>query len=330
MQTTAGGRVMRTGDERRDHRRSASTGRSPSATGAGSCASIEQDAEGAHNLDAEIVASPWDDEARMHDEALVEGAVGGRGAARDARRPSSIDVDLDADARAQALDLALADARFAPDVLEVAARRAAEGWAEAVDGEDDALLAVADPQAVDALLYGGDASRRTRLVVRGPRVTACGSSALDATPSRRRCASRSSVQRPPLRRGPRHRRRARGLEGPRDLVHRALDDRARPATSSTVAARRRRLRSAVARSAAAAPARSPWRSRSHPWSRSSSAYEILHVGAVVAQVGRHRDLELAVEEFEVLTELQRSDLVGVAHAYSTPHTPEWITRYTRF
>ena len=37
--------------------------------------SIEQDAEGAHHLDAPIVASPWSDDARLHDEAVTELAV---------------------------------------------------------------------------------------------------------------------------------------------------------------------------------------------------------------------------------------------------------------
>ena len=48
------------------------------------------------------------------------------------------EVDFSGDARARALDLSLADARFAPDVLEAAARRAVAAWAEAVDGDDDA------------------------------------------------------------------------------------------------------------------------------------------------------------------------------------------------
>ena len=79
-------------------------------------------------------------------------------------------VAFDGTAREQALDLSLADARFAPDVLEAAARRAVAAWAEAVDGDDAALEAVATPEAVSELLYGGDASRKTRVVVRGPRV----------------------------------------------------------------------------------------------------------------------------------------------------------------
>jgi predicted lipid-binding transport protein (Tim44 family) len=131
--------------------------------------SIEQKAEGDHQLDEPIVASPWSDEQRLEDEAVTELAVA------DALPEGFTTADLaevgfDGDARARALDLAVADARFAPDVLEAAARRAVSAWAEAVDGDDAALERVASPEAVGELLYGGDASRRTRLVVRGPRV----------------------------------------------------------------------------------------------------------------------------------------------------------------
>jgi predicted lipid-binding transport protein (Tim44 family) len=84
--------------------------------------SIEQDAEGTHQLDERIVATPWGDDQRLRDESVTE--------------------------------LAVADA----------------AWVEAVDGPDAPLHAVAGREAVDALLYAGDASRRTRLVVRGARV----------------------------------------------------------------------------------------------------------------------------------------------------------------
>ncbi len=94
------------------------------------------------------------------------------------------DLDFDGTARAAALDLAMVDGRFAPEVLETAARRAVEAWAEAVDGDDAPLEAIASPDAVRELLYGGDASARTRLVVRGPRLQALRITALhaDATP----------------------------------------------------------------------------------------------------------------------------------------------------
>ena len=130
--------------------------------------SIEQRAEGDHHLDSDIVASPWSD-PRLADEALTELAVA------DGLPPGFTTADLavvsfEGTAREHALDLLLADARFAPDVLEAAARRAVAAWAEAVDGDDTALEEVATPDAVAQLLYGGDASRQTRVVVRGPRV----------------------------------------------------------------------------------------------------------------------------------------------------------------
>jgi predicted lipid-binding transport protein (Tim44 family) len=139
------------------------------SNGAWMVQSIEQRAEGDHQLDEPIVASPWSDVERLEDESLTELAVA------DALPEGFTTADLaevgfDGDARARALDLSVADGRFAPDVLEAAARRAVGAWAEAVDGDDAALERVASPEAVGALLYGGDASRATRLVVRGPRV----------------------------------------------------------------------------------------------------------------------------------------------------------------
>jgi predicted lipid-binding transport protein (Tim44 family) len=139
--------------------------------------SIESEAEGRHHLVDELVAVPWGAD-RVRDDALVETAVA-------EALPAGVAVAeiapavLDADARAAALDLALADGRFAPDVLEVAARRAVEAWVEAVDGADDALEALADRGAIDTLLYGGDGSRQTRVVVRGARVQELAISGLD-------------------------------------------------------------------------------------------------------------------------------------------------------
>ena len=131
--------------------------------------SIEQEAEGDHHLDEPIVASPWSDDQRLGDEALTELAVAD--ALPEGFTTADLaEVDFAGDARARALDLSVADGRFAPDVLEAAARRAVAAWAEAVDGDDAALEAVASPEAVAELLYGGDATRKTRLVVRGPRV----------------------------------------------------------------------------------------------------------------------------------------------------------------
>jgi predicted lipid-binding transport protein (Tim44 family) len=143
-------------------------------------ASIEQGAEGAHALDEQIVATPWSDQHAMRDEALVESAVAE--AVPDGTKIAEVaDLDFQGDARAAALDLSLADGRFAPDVLEVAARRATAAWAEAVDGDDAKLRAIARPQAVRDLLHpGGDQSR---LVVRGPKVRRIRIVALDAAAS---------------------------------------------------------------------------------------------------------------------------------------------------
>ena len=130
--------------------------------------SIEQEEEGAHHLEAEIVAAPWSDDSRMSDETVVELATADAPAA-DVNVSELVSVEFDGTAREKALDLALADPRCAPDVLEVAARRALAAWAEAVDGDDGALLAVATPEAAHALLYP-DGGEQARIVVRGPRL----------------------------------------------------------------------------------------------------------------------------------------------------------------
>jgi predicted lipid-binding transport protein (Tim44 family) len=141
--------------------------------------SIEQGAEGAHALKDEVIASPWSDDRAMRDEALVEGAVA-EAVPQGTKIAEVADLDFSGDARAAANDLSLADGRFAPDVLEVAARRAVAAWADAVDGDDGALLAIAHPDAARELLHPGDPSGRTRLVVRGLEVKRIEIAALDA------------------------------------------------------------------------------------------------------------------------------------------------------
>ena len=141
--------------------------------------SIEQGAEGSHALDDEIIATPWSDEQSMRDQALVEGAVADA-VPKGTRIAELADLNFDGDARAAANDLSVADGRFAPDVLEVAARRAVAAWAEAVDGDDSGLNKAATRAAASALLHPGDPSDRTRLVVRGPRVKQIRIAALDA------------------------------------------------------------------------------------------------------------------------------------------------------
>jgi predicted lipid-binding transport protein (Tim44 family) len=131
--------------------------------------SIEQGAEGRHALQEQIVASPWSDDQAMRDEALVEDAVAQ--AVPDGVSVAEVaDLQFQGDARAAALDLSVADGRFAPDVLDVAVRRAVRAWAQAIDGDDAPLAAVAAPAAVRDLLHPGDRGGETRLVVRGPQV----------------------------------------------------------------------------------------------------------------------------------------------------------------
>jgi predicted lipid-binding transport protein (Tim44 family) len=129
--------------------------------------SIEQKAEGKHALDEQIVATAWGDDRGLRDEALVEGAVADA-VPSDTKIAEVADLEYDGDAHAAALDLSLADGRFAPAVLEVAARRAVNGWARAIDGDDGALRKLATADAARELLYAGDTSGRIRVVVRGP------------------------------------------------------------------------------------------------------------------------------------------------------------------
>jgi predicted lipid-binding transport protein (Tim44 family) len=141
--------------------------------------SIEQKAEGDHHLAADLVATPWDDTARLRDESLLEGAAADA-LPEGTNHGELVSVSYADDARAAALDLSLVDGRFAPDVLEVAVRRVIYAWAEAVDGPDEALEAISTPEALRELLHPGDPSGRTRLVVRGPKVQAVQITTLDA------------------------------------------------------------------------------------------------------------------------------------------------------
>jgi predicted lipid-binding transport protein (Tim44 family) len=142
-------------------------------------ASVEQGAEGAHVLKDRIVQTDWADEATLRDQAMVEQAVADAVPAG-TKVAEVADLQFSGDARSAANDLSLADGRFAPDVLEIAARRAVAAWAEAVDGPDQKLRALAAPPALAELLYAGDHSGRIRVVVRGPEVRQITIVALDA------------------------------------------------------------------------------------------------------------------------------------------------------
>jgi predicted lipid-binding transport protein (Tim44 family) len=141
--------------------------------------SIEQGAEGSHALDDDLVATAWSDDQGLQDEALTELAA--KNALPDDVKPAEVaDLDFEGDARAAALDLSLQDARFAPDILEVAARRVTQAWMEAIDGNDAGLSKLASRTAALDLLHPGDASGKTRLVVRGLKLNSIRIAALDA------------------------------------------------------------------------------------------------------------------------------------------------------
>ena len=136
-------------------------------TGSGSSTSIEQDAEGSHHLFDEIVASPWSD-GRVHDEAVVETAAADAAPAG-ADLSGLVDLDFADDA---------AESRPRPLARRCALRpgrdrgrrsRALAGWAEAVDGRDDALEAIAGEDVVGRLLYPDWPQTTNRVVVRAPR-----------------------------------------------------------------------------------------------------------------------------------------------------------------
>ena len=187
------------------------------------CVSIEQEAEGGHHLDAAIVATPESDTERIRGEAVTELAAAD--AVPEGFTTADLAVfDFQGSAREEALDLSLADGRFAPDVLEVAARRAVAAWAEAVDGDDAELAAIATPEALQKLLYGADPTGKTRLVLRGPRVRLISIAGVDAeaTPARMTPVGRGRGH--ALRGGPRHHRRGVGQQERRVHLHRALDD----------------------------------------------------------------------------------------------------------
>ena len=165
--------------------------------------SIEQGAEGAHTLDEQLVPSPWSDDGALRDEALVERAVAD--AVPEGTSIAEVaDVDFEGTARAAALDLSLADGRFAPDVLEVAARRAIAAWADAVDG-DDVRLARPSLNRKRPRTFCTRAIRATELASwsAGPRSSRSGSPA--STPPRRPIdGDRGRYRGQALHRGSRH------------------------------------------------------------------------------------------------------------------------------
>jgi predicted lipid-binding transport protein (Tim44 family) len=140
--------------------------------------SIEQHREGLHELTEPVLASPWSDTKALQREATLEQATA---AVIDTSEVAEIaGATLSSSARAAALDISLVDDRFAPRVLEAEVEYAVGVWAEAIDGDDGPLDAVASASAAQELLYPDDPGKNRRLVVRGPRVRSIEIVGLDA------------------------------------------------------------------------------------------------------------------------------------------------------
>jgi hypothetical protein len=105
--------------------------------------------------------------ASIRDDVVVEQGVENR-APVGTPLGELVDVDFADDALNAARDLALIDGRLSPDLIEVAVRRAISAWAEAVDGDDAALLDIAPPEIAEELLR--PRGPKTRLVIRGPKM----------------------------------------------------------------------------------------------------------------------------------------------------------------
>jgi predicted lipid-binding transport protein (Tim44 family) len=130
--------------------------------------SIEQHHEGLHQLTEPILPTPWADTKELRRQATLEQAAGA--GIENAQVSEIAGATLSKDARAAALDISLVDDRFAPRILAVEVDYAVGAWADAVDGDDAPLEAVASASAVQELLYPDDVTSSRRQVIRGPRV----------------------------------------------------------------------------------------------------------------------------------------------------------------
>ncbi len=122
--------------------------------------SIEQQAEGDHHLDSDIVATPWGDDKRLTAAATLTSSRPRRHAvAAGFTTADLVDPDFAEDVRAAALDLSLVDARFGPDVHPGVrhAVRWRPGWRPST-APTTRWRALATPEAIRALLHPGDAA----------------------------------------------------------------------------------------------------------------------------------------------------------------------------
>lgn len=119
-------------------------------------ASASGDPVSAALISTPIIASPAEDDERVHEAALRELAD------EQAPRTNDLDtlIDRDAPANEQLLELSTLDDHFAPELLQSALCHVLEAWEELTYGAQRPLERVADGRAIEALMYPAGRSGR--------------------------------------------------------------------------------------------------------------------------------------------------------------------------
>jgi hypothetical protein len=107
-------------------------------------------------LQASLIASPKDDTKRLREQSLQELSDAG------APSPGEL-VDSDAPALQQLRDLAVADERFDPLLIEAALEHIVQAWEQSSDGSDAPLLAVATGAGAHGLQFPAPGNGRRRI-----------------------------------------------------------------------------------------------------------------------------------------------------------------------
>jgi hypothetical protein len=121
--------------------------------------SLADDPLSAAVMSAPLITSPLDDDERLREAGLRELSAADASRA-DAPRPAEL-ADRDVPAPQELRDLAVADGRFDPALLEATIRHVVDAWEQSSDGVGQPLAQVAGKNAIRALQYpGGPGGRR--------------------------------------------------------------------------------------------------------------------------------------------------------------------------
>jgi hypothetical protein len=118
-------------------------------------ASVEGDPVAGAVVSAPLISSPSQDSERLREASLRELSAEGF----PAERPGEL-VDGELSPEAELADLAVADDRFSPLLINATIIHLVEAWESASDGQRGALLAVATHAAVHELLQGPESGTR--------------------------------------------------------------------------------------------------------------------------------------------------------------------------